>query len=61
MIRYCEPFEYGGITLSNIITNDLTHASVPVEDGSNMPLGGLALSCPLRRLFEAKTHFNKIF
>jgi hypothetical protein len=49
MIRYCEPFEYGGITLSNIITNDLTHASVPVEDGSNMPLGGLALSCPLRQ------------
>jgi hypothetical protein len=34
MIRYCEMFRNGGTTLSNIIANDLTHISVPVEDGS---------------------------
>jgi hypothetical protein len=33
MFRYCETFGYGGTTLSNIIANDLTHFSVPVEDG----------------------------
>jgi hypothetical protein len=33
MIRYCETFRYGGTTLSNIIAYDLTHASVPTEDG----------------------------
>jgi hypothetical protein len=33
MIRYCEPFGYGGTMLSNIIANDLTHVSVPAEDG----------------------------
>jgi hypothetical protein len=32
MIRYCETFRYGGTMLLNIITNDLTHVSVPVED-----------------------------
>jgi hypothetical protein len=32
MIHYCKTFEYGGTTLSNIVTNDLTHLSVPVED-----------------------------
>jgi hypothetical protein len=32
-IRYCETFGYGGITLSNIIANDLTHVIVPIEDG----------------------------
>jgi hypothetical protein len=32
-IRYCESFGYGVTTLSNIIANDLTHASVPAEDG----------------------------
>jgi hypothetical protein len=45
-IRYCESFGYSGIMLSNIIANDLTHGSVPVEDGYNMPLGGPALLCP---------------
>jgi hypothetical protein len=33
MVRYCETFGYGGTTLSNIISNDLTHLSVPAEDG----------------------------
>jgi hypothetical protein len=33
MIHYCESFRYGGTTLSNIIANDLTHVSVPKEDG----------------------------
>jgi hypothetical protein len=33
MVRYCETFGYGGTTLSNIVANDLTHVSVPVEDG----------------------------
>jgi hypothetical protein len=33
MIRYCESFRYGGTTLSNIITNNLTHISVHAEDG----------------------------
>jgi hypothetical protein len=33
MIIYCEMFGHGGTTLSNIITNDLTHVSVPVADG----------------------------
>jgi hypothetical protein len=31
MIHYCESFEYGGTTLSNIVANDLTHVSVPAE------------------------------
>jgi hypothetical protein len=29
---YCESFGYGGTTLLNIIINDLTHVSVPVEN-----------------------------
>jgi hypothetical protein len=33
MIRYCESFRYDGTTLSHIIANDLTHVSVPTEDG----------------------------
>jgi hypothetical protein len=33
MICYCESFGYGGTTLSNIIANNLTHVSVPAEDG----------------------------
>jgi hypothetical protein len=33
MIHYCESFRYSGTTLSNIVANDLTHVSVPVEDG----------------------------
>jgi hypothetical protein len=33
MIRYSKSFRYGGTTLSNIITNDLTYVSVPAEDG----------------------------
>jgi hypothetical protein len=33
MIRYYETFRYGGTMLSNIIANDLTHVSVPVEEG----------------------------
>jgi predicted double-glycine peptidase len=33
MIRYYESFGYGGTTLSNIITNDLTHVSVSAENG----------------------------
>jgi hypothetical protein len=33
MIRYCESFGYSGTTLSNIVTNDLTHISIPAEDG----------------------------
>jgi hypothetical protein len=32
MTRYCESFEYGGTTLINI-SNDLTHVSIPAEDG----------------------------
>jgi hypothetical protein len=32
-IHYCELFGYGGTMLWNIIANDLTHVSVPVEDG----------------------------
>jgi hypothetical protein len=51
-IRYCETFRYSGTTLSNIVANDLTHVSVPIEDGSNMPLRGAALSCPLMPLTD---------
>jgi hypothetical protein len=32
-IRYCATFGHGGTMLSNIVANDLTHVSVPVEDG----------------------------
>jgi hypothetical protein len=32
-IRYCEMFGYGGTTLSNIVANNLSHVSVPTEDG----------------------------
>jgi hypothetical protein len=33
MIRYCETFRYGGITLSNIVANNLTYVSVPAKKG----------------------------
>jgi hypothetical protein len=33
MIYYCESFGYGATTLSNMIANNLTHVSVPAEDG----------------------------
>jgi hypothetical protein len=33
MICYYKSFGYGGRMLSNIIANDLTHVSVPIEDG----------------------------
>jgi hypothetical protein len=33
MIHCCETFGYSGTMLSNIIANDLTHVSVPSEDG----------------------------
>jgi hypothetical protein len=33
MICYYKMFGYDGTTLSNIVANDLTHVSVPVEDG----------------------------
>jgi hypothetical protein len=36
-IHYCESFGYGGTTLSNIVTNDLTHVSVPVENRQIIP------------------------
>jgi hypothetical protein len=33
IIRYSETFGYGGTTLSNIVTNNLTYVSVPAEEG----------------------------
>jgi hypothetical protein len=33
MILYCETFGSIGPMVSNIIANDLMHASVPTEDG----------------------------
>jgi hypothetical protein len=33
MIHYCESFGCGGTMLLNIIANDLTHVSIPAEDG----------------------------
>jgi hypothetical protein len=38
MICYCESFGYGGIMLLNIVANDLTHISVPVEDRQIIPI-----------------------
>jgi hypothetical protein len=32
-IHYCESFGFGGTTLSNIVANNLTQVSIPVEDG----------------------------
>jgi hypothetical protein len=32
-IRYCESFGYGGTSALTIVTIDLTHVSVPVENG----------------------------
>jgi hypothetical protein len=42
MIHYCESFGYGGTMLSNIIANDLTHVSVPVENGQIIPIMGIS-------------------
>jgi hypothetical protein len=42
-IRYCKSFRYGGTTLSNIIANDLTHVSVPAEEGSIILIMGISL------------------
>jgi hypothetical protein len=36
MIRYCESFGYGGTTLSQHISNNLTHITVPAEDRSQL-------------------------
>jgi hypothetical protein len=33
MIRYCESFRYDGKSTLTNVSNDLTHVSVPVEDG----------------------------
>jgi hypothetical protein len=33
-IRYCESFRYGGKNALTDISNDLTHVSVPAEEGS---------------------------
>jgi hypothetical protein len=33
MIRYCESFGNGGTAHSHIVSNDLTHVSIPAEDG----------------------------
>jgi hypothetical protein len=41
-IRYCELFGYGGTTLSHIVANDLTHVSIPVEEGSIIPIMGIS-------------------
>jgi hypothetical protein len=41
-ICYCESLGYGGTMLSNIITNALTHVSVPVEEGSIIPIMGIS-------------------
>jgi hypothetical protein len=49
MIYYCETFRYGGKNALNNVTNDLTHVTVPIEDGSNIPLRDQhfrAPSCP---------------
>jgi hypothetical protein len=41
MIRYCKSFSYGGVTLSNIVANNLTHVSVPIENGKIIPIMGI--------------------
>jgi hypothetical protein len=41
-ICYCELFRYGGTTLSNIVANDLTHVSVPAENGQIIPIMGIS-------------------
>jgi hypothetical protein len=49
VINYYESFGYDGKNALNTVTNDLTNASVPAEDESNMPLKGQhfrAHSCP---------------
>jgi hypothetical protein len=33
-IRYCESFGYGGKSALTNVSNDLTHVTVPTEDGS---------------------------
>jgi hypothetical protein len=43
MIHYCESFGYGGTTLSNIVANDLTHVSVPTEEGSIISIMSISL------------------
>jgi hypothetical protein len=44
MVRYCELFGYGGTTLSNIVANDLTQVSIPIEEGSIIPIMGISLN-----------------
>jgi hypothetical protein len=53
MICYCESFGYGGTTLSNIVTNDLTHVGVPTENGSNILTMDFLLTSPYNGLFKS--------
>jgi hypothetical protein len=65
MICYCESYAYSGKVALNIISNDLTQVSVPVENGSQQSsifahaLKGQALTCPLMPI--ADQHFRAHF
>jgi hypothetical protein len=66
-IHYCESFGYGSTTLSNIIANNLTHVSVPVEEGSIIPIMGISLhphhghftQCPTAKYKQPNNLINR--
>jgi hypothetical protein len=59
--EYCESFRYGGQNTLNTVAIDLTHVSIPGENGSQQSstfthvLKGSTLMCPLMPL--ADQHF----
>jgi hypothetical protein len=67
MIHYYESFGYGGTTLSNFVTNDLTHVSVPTEEGSIISIMGISLhphhehftQCPIVKHKQPNNLINK--
>jgi hypothetical protein len=67
MIYYCKSFGYSGTTLSNIIANDLTYVSVPVEEGSIISIIGISLhpqhghftQCPTARHKQPNNLINR--
>jgi hypothetical protein len=46
MIRYCESIEYGGKYALNKRFYRSNGVSVPVENGSNIPIMGFSLTSP---------------
>jgi hypothetical protein len=52
-VRYCESFEYGGKCALNKHFYHCNRASVPIENGSNIPIMGFSLTSSCNGLFKS--------